>query len=123
MHSYRPVVISVFHGHVLFELLRGLFLAGRSPHVFVAPLQLERLLAQQLLHSRLLQHSLLRSAGGFVIAAEGAQAPRCVCVGLGSTQAATPRDAARKKYATVGAGTDEIPLARRGSVRTNHKSY
>ena len=69
MRSYRSVVISVFHGHVLFELLRGLFLAGRSPHVFVAPLQLERLLAQQLLHSRLLQHFLLRSAGGFVIAA------------------------------------------------------
>ena len=33
---------------------------------------------------------------------------------------ATPR---AKKYATIGAGTDEIPLARRVSVRKNHKSY
>ena len=46
--------------------------------------------------------------------AEGVQAPRCVCVGLGSTQAATPH---AKTYATIGAGTDEIPLARRSGVK------
>ena len=54
-------------------------------------------------------------------AAEGEQAPRCVCVGLLNTQAATPLEAARKKYATIGAGIDEILLARRVSVRKGHK--
>ena len=55
--------------------------------------------------------------------AEGAQAPRCVCVGLGSRQAATLRDTARKKYATIEAGIDEIPFAGSVGVQKSHQSH